>query len=163
MKRIGIIALMFALLLLTLMMSKAEQTCNAGAIRKGIEAQLDMLDEEPVKALVGIMNLALAGFVNCSEDAYSFSGTRGAQPVLGPMALSPGFYILAMTTDGAARVQGVALEGCGKDVNGTLHSFSAGEAFRGAENLFQVEEECILYLELSKISAPWTLSIDKIR
>ncbi len=163
MRRIAVIAAAMAIFLLALAMSRAEGACEVADIRAGIEAQLDLLDEEPVKALVGIVNLALDGFHDCSDDNYSFSGTYGAQPVLGPLALSPGFYIMAMTTDSAARVEGVALEGCGKDVNGALLSFTAGQAIRGAENLFQVEEECTLYLEISKINAPWTLSIDRIR
>lgn len=163
MKRLIVIALTLAVLCLMLVISAAEETCDAAAIQAKIEAQLERLEDEPLKALFGIMNIALEGFLECGDDNYSFSGTHGAQPVLGPIGLSPGYYILAMTTDGAGRVVGTALEGCGKDVIGTLQSFSESQAIGGAENLFLVEDECTLYLEISKISAPWTLTIDKIR
>ena len=161
MKQITIVALL-AILFLVPVMTGAEETCDTTEIQTDIQAQLDLLAENPVEALIGIINLALAGLHDCSDDDHAFSGTYGAQPVLGPIALSPGFYIMEMITGSDARVVGVALSGCGKDVIGTLFNFTKGQAARGAEHLVEVETECTLYLELSKIIAPWTLTIDKI-
>ena len=158
----ALLAILFLFPLLPLIV-QADEACSTADTRAEIQKQLDLLEENPLRAFVAILNLALAGFHDCSDDSYDFSGEQGAQPVLGPIALSPGHYIIAMTTYGSGKVVGTALEGCGKDVNGTLHSFSESQAVRGAEHLFAVVEECTLYLELSKITAPWTLAIDKIR
>ena len=142
---------------------QASESCDTATLKASLQGQLERLDDEPVAAIMAIIDLALNALHGCAEDNYSFSGTLGAQPVLGPIPLAEGYYIMAMTTSGGGRIVGTALEGCGKDADGTLQSFTESQAMRGAENLFQIEGECTLYLELSKITAPWTLTIDKVR
>ncbi len=141
----------------------AENDCDAISLKKGIQTQLDLLDEEPVGALLGILELAITGLHECSVDQYSFSGLPGAQPVLGPLSLSESYYIFTMTTDGSAKVEGVALDGCGKELGGAIYNVSASQAIHGAENLVKVASECISYLEISKITSAWTLTIEKLR
>lgn len=162
MKRIAIFILLASLFLVTAL-TGAEETCDTTAIQTGIQAQLDLLAEDPVSALKAILELAIAGFHDCSDDAYTFSGLEGAQPVLGPLAISEGLHIITMITEGSAKIDGVALEGCGKDLDGVIHNFSSGQAIRGAANLIEAQGDCVFYLELSKITNPWTLTIDKLR
>jgi len=138
---------------------QAEVVCDSAKLKEGIQAQLDTLEENPIDAIRSIISLAISGLVDCSEAGHSFSDLAGAQPVLGPLAVSEGLHIIRMTTEGSARIDGTALDGCGKDVDGLIHNFSAGQGVRGAANLVEVESDCVFYLELSKITAPWTLTI----
>ena len=138
---------------------QAEVVCDAAKLKEVIQAELDMLEENPVEAILSILSLATRGLIDCSEEVQSFGDVAGAQPVLGPLALTEGLHIIKMTTEGSARIEGMALDGCGKDVGGLIHNFSAGQAIRGAANLVEVEGDCVFYLELSKITAPWTLTI----
>ena len=140
---------------------QADGACETAQLKADIEAQLATLEEDPIGALGAIISLAVGGLTDCSEDRQVYSGDEGAQPVLGPLAIAEGLHILTMTTDGSARVEGVDLEGCGNDVDGLILNFSAGQGIRGASNLVEAEDDCKFYLELSRITAPWTLTIDK--
>lgn len=151
------ITLIFPILL------QAEGACDTAQLKQGIQAQLAAIDEDPIGAIRAIISLATGALFDCSEDPYSVSNAEGAQPVLGPLALSEGFYVVTMVTEGSARVEGVALEGCGKELDGTIHSFSATQAIRGAQNLIDVTSDCVFYLEISKITAPWTLTIEQVK
>ncbi len=162
MKRIAIGILVASLIFVTAQ-TGAQEACDTTAIQTGIQAQLDVLAEDPVNALTTILDLATAGFHDCSDDAYIFSGSEGAQPVLGPLAISEGLHLITMTTEGSARVEGVAVDDCGKELDGVIHNFSSGQAIRGATNLVEAQGDCVVYLELSKITNPWTLTIDKLR
>ncbi len=161
MKQIAIGILVASLFLVTAQ-TGAQVACDTTAIQTGIQAQLDMLAEEPVSALHAIFDLTIDGIFDCSDGAYAFSAAEGAQPVLGPLALSEGLHLITMTTEGSARVEGVALEDCGKELDGVIHNFSSGQAIRGATNLVEVQGDCLVYLELSKLTNPWTLTIDKL-
>ncbi|MCY4145089.1 MAG: hypothetical protein OXE95_02755 [Chloroflexi bacterium] len=161
MKRIAIAALLASLFLGTAL-AGAEEACDTAEIQADIQAQLDLLDENPVSALINVIDLALAGFHDCSGEVYEFSDREGAQPVLGPLALSEGLHIVTMTTAGSARIDGVAIKGCGKELDGVIHNFSSGQAIRGAASLVEVLDDCIVYLELSKLTNPWILTIDKL-
>ncbi len=140
---------------------QAEVVCDAAKLKEGIQAELDTLEENPLEAVRSIISLAVSGLFDCSEgvEVQSFGDVAGAQPVLGPLALTEGLHIIRMATEGSARIDGTALDGCGKDVDGLIHNFSAGQGIRGAANLVEVEGDCVFYLELSKITAPWTLTI----
>ena len=162
MKRI-IAYTLVAMLLAAASSLQAEGECDTDSLGESIHAQLGLLDEDPIGAFTRIIELALAGLHSCSDDHYTFNNNQGAQPVLGPLSLSEGYYVITMTTEGTARVEGIALEGCGKDLDGTIHNLSATQAIRGAENLVEVESDCTFYLELSKITAPWELTIEKVR
>ena len=140
---------------------QAEAVCDAAKLKEGIQAELDRLEENPIDAFRSIISLAVRGLIDCSEERHSFSDLAGAQPVLGQLAVSEGLHIITMTTEGSARIDGTALDGCGKDVDGLIHNFSAGQGIRGAANLVEVESDCVFYLELSKITAPWLLTIAK--
>ncbi len=137
--------------------------CDIAGIGAAIQAELDEMAEDPVAALSAIIGLAWEGIFGCAEEPALFSGDPGAQPVLGPLPLHEGYYIFTMTTDGGARIDAKALEACGKDLDGTLFNFSAGAAVRGAETLVQAEEDCPVYLEFSKITAGWTLALERLR
>ncbi|MDE2855398.1 MAG: hypothetical protein OXN88_14590 [Chloroflexota bacterium] len=140
---------------------QAEAACDAARLKEDIQARLELLDEEPVRAIAEIIDLALGGLHDCSDEPHTYEGFEGAQPVLGPVPVSEGLHIITMTTEGSARIDGVALEGCGKELDGLIHNISAGQGIRGAANLVAVESDCVFYLELSKITAPWTLTIAK--
>ncbi|MCY3780299.1 MAG: hypothetical protein OXG78_08335 [Chloroflexi bacterium] len=140
---------------------QAEAACDAAKLKEDIQARLELLDEEPVRAIVEIIDLALGGLRDCSDEPYTFEGYEGAQPVLGPLALSEGLHIITLITEGGARIDGTALDGCGKDLSGIIFNFPAGQAIRGAANLVEAESDCTFYLELSKITAPWTLTIQR--
>jgi len=140
---------------------QAEAACDAAKLKEDIQAELDMLEEKPIGAIRSIISLAIDGLFDCSDEPTTFEGYEGAQPVLGPVPVSEGLHIITMTTEGSARIDGVALEGCGKELDGLIHNISAGQGIRGAANLVAVESDCIFYLELSKITAPWTLTIAK--
>lgn len=140
---------------------QAEGLCDAAQLKADIEAQLATLEDDPVVALGAIISLAVRGLVDCSEDRQVYSGDVGAQPVLGPLAIAEGLHIFTLSTHGSARLEAVALEGCGKDLDGVIHNFSAGLGIRGAASVVEAEAECAFYLELSRITAPWTLTIDK--
>ena len=142
---------------------QAESDCDTAGLQTAIQAQLDELEDDPVAALVAIINLAFDGIFGCSDDSWSFSGQQGAQPVVGPLALREGYYIFTLTTAGGARIDAIALEACGKDLGGAIFNFSAGQAIHGAENLVQAEADCAVYLEFSKITANWTLEVTKLR
>ncbi|MDE2649276.1 MAG: hypothetical protein OXI62_00980 [Chloroflexota bacterium] len=161
MKRIAILPILASLFLLALL-AGADEACEPAEIQTQIQAQLDRLAEDPVSALTEIIHLALAGLQACPDDGYEFSGYAGAQPVLGPVAVSEGLHIITMTTEGSARIDGVALGGCGKDLDGAIHNFSAGQGLYGAANLIEAQDDCVFYLELSKITAYWELSITKV-
>ncbi|MDE2635720.1 MAG: hypothetical protein OXI30_05090 [Chloroflexota bacterium] len=140
---------------------QAEAACDAAKLKEGIQAELDTLEKNPVSAFRAIISLAISGVFDCEDEGHSFSDVAGAQPVLGPLAVSEGLHIITLTTEGSARVDGVALEGCGNDLDAVILSFEAGQALRGAANLVKVEGDCVLYLELSRITAPWTLTITR--
>ena len=140
---------------------QAVDGCDAAKLKEDIQAELDALEENPVGAILSIISLATGGLIDCSEDHHSFSDIAGAQPVLGPLSVSEGLYIITMTTEGSARIDGKALDGCGKDLGGVIHNFSVGQGIRGAANLVETESDCVFYLELSKITAPWTLTVEK--
>ena len=140
---------------------QAVDDCDTAKLKEDIQAELDTLEENPIDAIRTIISLAIGGLSDCSADRHSYSGSAGAQPVLGPLAVSEELHIITMTTEGSARVEGVALEGCGKDLDGVIHNFSVGQGIRGAANLVEAESDCVFYLELSKITAPWTLTIEE--
>ena len=156
---IAVIALVCALPALL----QDEVECDTASLQTAIQAQLNEIEGDPIAALGEIIQLAIGGLFSCSDEPPDFSGQAGAQPVKGPLALHEGFYIVTLTTDGSARVEAVSLEACGKDMNSTMFNISAGQAICGADNLIQAEDDCIVYLEFSKISASWTLKIDKVR
>ena len=162
MRRI-LLSLLIAGLFLLAASFQASESCDTATLKASLQGQLERLDDEPFATIIAILDLAMDALHGCADDNFSFSGSLGAQPVLGPIPLSEGYYIMAMTTQGGGRIVGTALEGCGKDASGTLQTFTESQAIRGAESLFQIEGECTLYLELSKITAPWTLTIDKVR
>ncbi len=137
--------------------------CDTDSIHAAMQTQLDALEDDPAAALTEIVWLAVDGLFACSNELPSYSGRQGAQPVLGPLTLHAGYYVVTLKTDGAARVDATALDGCGKDMDSTLFNISAGQAVLGAENLVQIESDCVAYLELSKITAPWSLEMEKIR
>jgi len=139
----------------------AEESCDTSALDASFRSQLELLETQTIGALVEIIALAQGGLLACSDTSYTFDQGEGAQPVLGPLAAGEGLYILTMTTEGGARIEGKALEGCGKDLDGTIHNFSVGQGIRGASNLVEVESDCTFYLEVSKITAPWTLTISR--
>ena len=89
MNRFALLAILAILFLLPLI-AQADEACVTADTRAEIQQQLDLLEDNPLRALVAIMNLALAQYHDCSDDSYDFSGAQGAQPVLGPIALSPG-------------------------------------------------------------------------
>ena len=140
-----------------------EGDCDTASLQAAIQAQLNEIEDDPVATLLAIIEVALDGLFGCSEEPQAFSGHAGAQPVLGPLPLHEGFYIFKLTTDGGAKVEAISLDECGKDLSGALFSISAGQAIYSAESLVQAEGNCIVYLELSKISASWTLEIAKVR
>lgn len=140
---------------------QAGAVCDAAKLKEGLQAELDTLEVNPLDAIRSIISLALGGLFDCSEDTHTFEGYEGAQPVLGPLALSEGLHIIRLITEGSARVDGTALDGCGKELSGIIFNFPASHAVRGAANLVEAESDCVFYLELSKITAPWTLTIAK--
>lgn len=140
-----------------------EGDCNTASLQAAIQTQLHEIDNDPIAALEEIIHLALGRIFDCSSEPPAYSGRQGSQPVLGPLNLNEGFYIFTLITDGSARVEATSLEACGKDLDGTIFNISAGESIDGAENLVQAEADCTTYLELSKISAAWTLSIKKVQ
>ena len=140
-----------------------EGNCDTASLRSGIQTQLNEIEADPIAVLKEIIDLALGGILDCSDDRQKFSGQPGAQPVLGPLALHEGFYIFRLKTDGSAKVEATSLESCGKDMSSTIFNISAGEAVNGAENLVQAEADCTVYLEISKISASWSLEVEKLR
>ena len=140
-----------------------EVECDTASLQTAIQAQLNEIEDDPIAALDEIIQVALGGLFSCSDEPPAFSGQAGAQPVLGPLALHEGFYIFTLTTAGSAKVEAVSLHACGKDLSSTLLNISAGQAINGAETLIQAEHDCIVYLEISKISSSWTLKIDKVR
>ena len=137
--------------------------CETASLREAIQTQLNAIEDDPISAFNEIIQLALGGLFGCSDDRQTYSGQAGAQPVLGPLALHEGFYIVKLTTEGSARVEAVSLESCGKDLISILFNTAAGQAINGAENLIQAEADCTVYLEVSKISASWTLEIDRVQ
>ncbi len=153
---LGLICAMPALL-------QDDGNCDTANLGEAIQTQLQEIEDDPIAALNEIIQLALGGLFDCSDDRQEFSGQAGAQPVLGPLALHKGFYIVKLTTEGSARVEATSLETCGKDLVSIIFNISAGQAINGAENLVQAEDDCTVYLELSKISASWTLEIAKVR
>lgn len=153
---IGLVFAMPALL-------QAERNCDTASLQTAIQTQLNEIDDNPIAVLIKIIHLVERGLFDCADDTWSMSGHQGAQPVIGPLPLHEGFYIFKLTTDGSAKVEATALDGCGKDLSGALFSISAGQAIYSAENLVQAEDDCIIYLEMSKISASWTLEIAKVR
>ena len=162
MKRIILLAV-FALFCAMPAFLQDESNCDTASLKAAIQEQLEEIEDDPISALNEIIRLALDGLFGCSDDRQEFSGQAGAQPVLGPLALHEGFYIVRLTTEGSARVEATSLESCGKDLVSILFNISAGQAINGAENLIQAEADCTVYLEVSKISASWTLEIDKVR
>lgn len=156
---LAIIGLVFAMPALL----QDEGNCDTASLQEAIQTQLNEIEDDPVAVLKEIVGLALGGLFGCSDDRQASSGQPGAQPVLGPFALHEGFYIFKLTTDGDARVEAKSLESCGKDLNSTIFSISAGQAIYGAENLVQAEADCTVYLEMSKISASWSLEMEKVR
>lgn len=163
MKRSYLLLAISIILILPVSPLHAENECGASSLNEDIQAQLAGLDEDPIGAFREIIALALGGLRDCSEHEDSFSGLPGAQPVLGPLKVSEGYYIVTMTTEGSAKIESVALEGCGKELDGVIHSFSASQATHGAQNLVEAASDCIFYLELSQITAPWALTIEKVR
>lgn len=153
---IGLVFAMPALL-------QVERNCDTASLQTAIQTQLNEIDDDPIAVLIKIIHLVEGGLFECSDDSWSISGQPGAQPVIGPMPLHEGYYIFKLTTDGGAKVEATSLDACGKDLSGTIFSISAGQAIYGAENLVQAEGNCIVYLEMSKISGSWTLEIAKVR
>lgn len=162
MKRVTLLAFILLVFAMPALLQDEVQ-CETASIQAAIQAQLNEIEDDPIAALNKIIQLALDGLFGCSDEPRAFSGQAGAQPVLGPLALHEGFYIVRLTTEGSARVEATSLEACGNDLDGALFNFSAGQAIHGAENLVQAEADCTVYLELSKISAGWTLDIAKVR
>lgn len=140
-----------------------EGNCDIAGLQAAIQAQLQAIEDNPIAVLIQIMRLVERGLFNCSDDNWSLSGDQGAQPVLGPLPLHEGFYIIKLTTEGSAKVEATSLESCGKDLDSIVFNISAGQAINGAENLIQAEDDCTVYLEVSKISASWTLEIARVR
>lgn len=162
MKRIILLAV-FALFCAMPAFLQDESNCDTASLQAAIQTRLNEIEDDPIAALNEIIQLALGGLLDCSDNRQEFDGQEGSQPVLGPLALHEGFYIVRLTTEGSARVEATSLETCGKDLVSIIFNISAGQAINGAENLIQAEADCTVYLELSKISASWSLDIAKVR
>ncbi len=162
MKRLTLLAVIGLIFTMPVFL-QAEANCDTVSLQAAIQTQLNEIEDDPIAVLNEIIHLALGGLFGCSDDRQVFSGQPGAQPVLGPLPLHEGFYIFRLNTDGSARVEATALEACGKDLSSTMFNISAGQAINGAENLVQAEAECTVYLEVSKISASWSLEMEKVR
>lgn len=94
-----------------------EIQCETASLQAAIQTQLNEIEDDPISALNEIIQLALGGLFDCADDRQTFSGQAGAQPVVGPLALHEGFYIVKLTTEGGARVEAASLESCGKDLD----------------------------------------------
>lgn len=98
-----------------------------------------------------------------AEASLSFSGDKDT--VIGPVDIPAGTYRATATTAGYIIVHISALSGeCGAGTRGSsdrLFSNSEGEATNGAESIL-ISKACNALLEVSNITAPWTLEFEKL-
>ena len=85
------------------------------------------------------------------------SAEAGLQPVLGPIRLPTGVYIVEATTAGYFIGDVQALAGECTTQSGTLFNLSAGQANSGAETLL-ASSGCEMLLSISNTREPWTLT-----
>ena len=97
------------------------------------------------------------------SSRYSFSSDiEGLQPVLGPIPFDNGLYIVTVTTDGYMTVGSKILSGdCGSDLRYSLIGVSAGEGSDGAQDIFEVESDCVALLDIGLSDEAWSLDIEK--
>lgn len=99
-----------------------------------------------------------------TSDSYSFnSDNEGLQPVLGPISILKGHYIVTATTEGYMIVDSKILSGeCGSDLSYSLIGISAGEGAKGAQNVFEVESDCLVLFDVGLSDEDWTLEIERV-
>ena len=96
-----------------------------------------------------------------SEPLFSFSSDEsGMQPVLGPLTLPAGVYVITATTDGYMTVSPQSLSGdCGSDVRRSIFNLSSGEGGDGAQSVVVIESNCNVLLEIGNTRESWSLDI----
>ncbi len=97
-------------------------------------------------------------------DNYVFEGdAEGSNSqVFGPVIFQPGIYTVTATTSGYLIAQMETISGgCGRIPFSMI--VSEGDATEGAQEIFRVEDEdCTALLEVSNLTAPWTLEFSFI-
>lgn len=97
----------------------------------------------------------------CSAWVFN-SDLEGLQPVIGPVLFLDGIYRARVTTENFIIVKITTIAGdCGRD--GSIFNESKGEAIDGSEKVFETAEGCTALIEMSNISAPWTLEFELIK
>lgn len=97
-------------------------------------------------------------------DGLSFAGTDAT--VIGPLVIPEGTYRMTVTTDGFAGIQTTPTKGeCGASVGAftmpVVMAIMEGQANNGSETLLQ-STGCTVLIQLSTITKPWTLTLEKV-
>jgi len=90
------------------------------------------------------------------------SDELGLQPVIGPLQIPSGIYILTATTEQFIIVEMQALRGeCTSAGFGSLFNVSSGRASDGAETLL-ISDDCEALFSVGNTRAPWTLEFARL-
>lgn len=145
---------------------------SAGEGTKGAQNVFEVESECSVMFDVGLVDetwtLEIVSAYSLSSlstsDRYLFnSDIEGFQPVLGPISFLKGHYIVTATTEGFMTVGSKILSGeCGSDLSFSLIGVSAGEATKGAQNVFEVDSDCLVLFDVGLSDEDWSLEIEKV-
>jgi len=168
MKRIMVFVL--ALLLMASAVSVLAQddapVCDAAGTADVLAGLVEALRtaESPIEAISAVRDAASMAAAACSGLNFS-SDVEGMMPVIGPVGIPEGLYRVTLTTEGYFGMTVDALDGvCGEGTRMSSRAFNvfSGTATAGAEIVI-ISEGCEALFSVSNVTAPWTISFEKLR
>ena len=135
--------------------------CDAtGAISVIAELAADT-ELEPLALLQAIKEAVDEALSSCSDHVYT-SEEEGRQPVLGPIALEAGLWRVTLDTTGFFIASLTALDGtCETRGFGGMYNIMQGQG-DNAQTLIE-SEGCEALIEISNVTADWTLEFEQLR
>lgn len=165
MSRLIPILLIFLTLFILPTLAQDEPACDLTFLLDELDATVTILpkltDEGIMKTLMQMESLISRTRAQCAGYTFT-SEDEGLQPVIGPLEFANGIYLARITTEGFIAGKVTELNGlCGD--SSYLFNEGSGDAVDGAERIFETSENCSMLLELSNVSAPWTLEFEPIK
>lgn len=140
--------------------------CDTNQIAEDLTVQIATLEDDPVTALLNILQLAIEGVGDCTDQNYHFTSEEyGLSKVVGPIEMSKGVYIMTLTSPASLITVSPTTIGeedypCGYDLPGSAFFEMSGGASEGIEQAVKLDADCGVLWEFTS-DAEWTFDIVK--
>jgi hypothetical protein len=160
-----IVGLVVVLMAVFLVGAQADgESCDAGQIAEDLALLVDevVVADDVSAALLAVHEATLAARMACGGMVFS-SAVDGMQPVLGPLTLDEGVYIVTTTTGDYLISETTVLSGECKDYNMGA-GYSSGDASDGAQEVWEIPDGgCSVLINITLVDEEWQMVVEKVR